>query len=278
VRLSISNIAWDVAEDEEIALLLERFEIDAIDVAPMKYFPRPAEASDDAIRRVRHWWSDRGIEMTGMQSLLFGTSGLNLFGPPDVREAMLQHLAAVSRVGAGLGANRLVFGSPRNRDRAGLADDEVRDIARAFFRRLGDVADSLGVTICLEPNPTVYGASFMTTSAETAAVVVDIDHPAVKMQLDTGAMAINGEAADVVLPRFAHLIGHVHASEPQLLPLGDGTCPHDDVFVALKKYLPEHVVTVEMVATAGEPHQESVARALSSAIRHYRSDHVRVRL
>lgn len=211
-----------------------------------------------------------------MQSLLFGTTGLNLFGPADVQARMHRHLAEVCRVGAGLGASRLVFGSPRNRDREGLADDEARDVARSFFRRLGDVADSLGVVICLEPNPTVYGANFMTTSAETAAVVAHVAHPAVKMQLDTGAMAINGEDADAVLPRFARLIGHVHASEPQLVPLGDGNCPHDDIFSALQRCLPDHVVTIEMVATAREPHRESVGRALSAAIRHYRGDQVRV--
>jgi len=56
------------------------------------------------VRWVRDWWSDRGIEVTGMQSLLYGTQGLNLFGPPDVQQRMLAYLAAVCRVGAWLGA------------------------------------------------------------------------------------------------------------------------------------------------------------------------------
>ena len=68
----------------------------------------------------RAWWAERGIEITGMQALLFGTSGLNVFGPSEVQDAMLAHLAAVCRIGAGLGAVRVVFGSPKNRDRSGL--------------------------------------------------------------------------------------------------------------------------------------------------------------
>ena len=80
MRMAISNIAWDVAEDEVIAQLLDRYGIDAVDVAPGKYFPDPANASDDDIKRVRDWWAERGIEITGMQALLFGTSGLNVFG------------------------------------------------------------------------------------------------------------------------------------------------------------------------------------------------------
>jgi len=272
MRLAISNIAWDVDEDEAIARLLQRFGVDAIDVVPGKYFPDPAKATDEEIARVRSWWSERGIEITGMQALLFGTTGLNVFGPPESQDAMLQHLAAVCRIGAGLGATRIVFGSPKNRDRAGLSDQEAMDVAVPLFRRLGDIAQSYGVLICLEPNPPCYGANFMTTSAETSQVVGQVAHPAVRMQLDTGALTINGENPAAVLQDCAILIGHVHASEPELLPLGDGKTDHGKVFAALAKYLPDHVVTIEMLATKNEPHEVSIERALNAAIQHYRNN------
>lgn len=271
MRLAISNIAWDVAEDEAIATLLHRFGVDAIDVAPGKYFPDPAKATDEDIARVKGWWAERGIEITGMQALLFGTTGLNVFGTQAVQETLLQHLAAVCRIGAGIGAKRLVFGSPKNRDRAGLSDQEALDVAVPFFGRLGDIAQSYGVLICLEPNPICYGANFMTTSAETANVVRQVAHPAIKMQLDTGALAINGENAVAVLRDYATLIGHIHASEPDLLPLGDGGTEHGKVVKALAEYLPNHVVSIEMLSTKNEPHLVSIARALTVAIRHYRN-------
>ena len=274
MRLAISNIAWDVAEDEVIAQLLGRYGIDAVDVAPGKYFPDPANASDDDIKRVRAWWAERGIEITGMQALLFGTSGLNVFGPTDVQDALLAHLAAVCRIGAGLGAVRVVFGSPKNRDRSGLTDQEAMAVAVPFFRRLGDIAAANGVFICLEPNPPCYGANFMTTSAETAQVVKQVAHPAIRMQFDTGALTINGEDVAGVLERYAHLIGHVHASEPDLLPLGDGGTDHAKVHAALAHYLPEHLVAIEMVATKDEPHVVSIERALKVAIRDYRANAV----
>src|SRR5690606_19845978 len=111
MRLSISNIAWDVEEDPAVADLLRGLGIDAIDIAPGKYFSRPANATDVEIEAVRRAWEDRGISIVGMQALLFGTEGLNLFGPASVQEAMLAHLAVVCRIGAGLGATWLVFGS-----------------------------------------------------------------------------------------------------------------------------------------------------------------------
>ena len=44
MRLAISNIAWEVADDAAVADLLQHYQIDAIDVAPGKYFPDPAAA------------------------------------------------------------------------------------------------------------------------------------------------------------------------------------------------------------------------------------------
>ena len=270
MRLSISNIAWDVAEDETVAALLRRHAIDAIDVAPGKYFPDPAKATDAEIRRVRQWWAGRDFEIIGMQSLLFGTTGLNVFGSGGSREAMLRHLAAVCRIGAGLGATRLVFGSPRNRDRGTLDSDGALGIAVPFFRRLGDIAAGHGVIVCLEPNPPRYGANFMTTAAETAAVTREVGHPAIRMQFDTGAITLSNEDPAAFLGVEAGLVAHVHASEPDLLPLGDGACDHGRLGALLAQWLPEHIVTIEMVTTGDEPHIDAIARAVGTAVRAYR--------
>ncbi|MFJ2465540.1 sugar phosphate isomerase/epimerase family protein [Pseudomonas sp. NPDC087615] len=270
MRLAISNIAWDVAEDAIVAQLLQDYGIDAIDIAPSKYFPAVGQSTDLDIARVKDWWAQRGIEITGMQSLLFGTTGLNVFGDQQTQSALLQHLTDVCRVAGRLGATRLVFGSPKNRDRSGLTDQQALEAATLFFGQLGDIALANGVFICLEPNPTCYGANFMTTSAETAKVVRHTAHPAIRMQLDTGALAINGENPLTMLEDCSSLIGHIHASEPNLVPLGDGPTNHTSMSAAVRHYLPEHVVSVEMVATAGEPHAVSIERALVKAIAHYR--------
>lgn len=271
MRLAISNIAWDIHEDHEVAKILQRFNIDAIDIAPGKYFPDPANVKEQDILQVKQWWADKGIAITGMQALLFGTTGLNLFGDHTSRTVMLNHLQSVSRIGAGLGATRLVFGSPKNRDRSGLSDEETLELAVSFFRQLGDSAQSFGVFFCLEPNPTRYGANFMTDSRETAQVVEAVNHSAIRMQFDTGSLAINRESPNFILSSYSKLIGHVHASEPDLLPLGDGGLDHLAMHKALQKYLPDHLVSIEMLATKDEPHLQSIERAIKCAVKGYRS-------
>ncbi|MFM0324037.1 sugar phosphate isomerase/epimerase family protein [Caballeronia glebae] len=269
MRIAISNIAWDVSEDQTMSALLTRHGVDAIDIAPSKYFPKPAAATAEDMARVKGWWAERGIEITGMQSLLFGTTGLNLFGSLASQEAMLAQLEAVCRIGEGIGATRLVFGSPKNRDRSEFSDDEALKIAVPFFRRLGDIASRHGVFVCLEPNPPCYGANFMTTSEETLRVVEQVAHPAIRMQLDAGAMTINAEDAAATLLACAPFIGHIHASEPGLVPIGDGPCDHAAIARNVRQQLPGHVVTIEMVATTDEPHHVSIERALRKTLSFY---------
>lgn len=271
MRLAISNIAWDVAEDEQVATLLDRHGVDAIDVAPGKYFPVPGEATPADVARVRRWWGARGIEITGIQSLLYGTSGLNLFGPPATRSRMLEHLEVMCHIAAGLGATRLVFGSPRNRDRSGLEDATVQAIATEFFQELGVMAARCGLVVCLEPNPPCYGANFMTTTALTAAMVRAVGHPGIKMQLDSGAMIINGESPSEVVGGVFPIVGHVHVSEPNLDPIGDVGTPHNSIAAALRGHLANHVITLEMLATRNEPHLASIKRSLVCAIENYRN-------
>jgi sugar phosphate isomerase/epimerase len=268
MRLAISNIAWDVTEDEQVAALLQQHGVDAIDIAPGKYFPQPRAATDAEIDRVAAWWGARGIAITGMQALLFGTTGLNVFGDAASQQAMLDHLDGVCRIAGRLSATRLVFGSPKARDRAGLDDTETDAVAVAFFRRLGDVAQQHGVTICLEPNPASYGCNFMTHSAEAGRMVALVAHPAIRMQLDTGAIAANGEDPETVIRENAPHIGHIHASEPELATLGDRQTDHRAIGALVGRYLPDHLVTIEMLG-GSEAHPVAIARALEVAKQNY---------
>lgn len=270
MRISISNLAWDVKEDLEVANLLNLFNVDAIDIASGKYFPDPVIATVSDILAVKEWWQERGIEIIGMQALLFGTTGLNVFGSKDVQKNLLDHLAAVCRIGAGLGATRLVFGSPKNRNCSGLSVNQVQNTSRVFFRQLGDIAADNGVIVCLEPNPSIYGANFMTTSLETCRVVNDIDHPAIKMQLDTGAIIINQEDISAIVTQVKDVIGHVHISEAQLAPPGDTYSYHANIAAAITSQLPAHPATIEMLATKNEPHLVSIRRALQLVTSLYR--------
>jgi len=274
MRLAISNIAWDVTEDESMASLLKYLYVDAIDVAPGKYFSDIINTTDKEIANVKNWWSQHGIEITGMQALLFGKTDLNLFGPKKSQDLMLDYLQAVCKIGSGLGAKRLVFGSPKNRNRDGLNDKKAIDIATTFFHRLGDIAQLNDVLICLEPNPVCYDSNFMTNSIDTLSIVKHVAHPAIRMQFDTGALIINNENPATVLQECSSFIGHVHISEPNLVPLGDEKNDHIKISNALKQFLPNQLLSIEMLATKNESHEVSIERAINFAIKCYGNEKV----
>lgn len=270
MRVGISNIAWSPEHDLDVARVLKRLHVDAVDVAPGRYFADPVSASASEINSVRRFWHDHGLEITGMQSLLFGTTGLNLFGDQGIRDDMMEYLAGVCRVGAGLGATHLVFGSPRNRDRATLDDDAADAIAIEFFRELGDRAATRGVVVTLEPNPRAYGANFMTTSAEAARIVRLVGHDAIKMQLDLGACEMNGEDVATVVAEHGALVGHIHLSEQALAPFGSGDSDHGAARTALEQSLPDRTACIEMLVPGDTSPLPTIQRAVEFALDRYR--------
>lgn len=248
--ISISNIAWDVSIDEIVSDILVENGVSYIDIAPPKYFKEINKTHDYEILKVRDYWVDKGITPLGMQSLLFGTHGLNVFGTPSVQKKLLEHLAGICHIGNILGARKLVFGSPRNRDRSHLSDKQTLDIACKFFNHLGDIARKNNVIICLEPNPACYNSNFMTNSIETAEMIGVINHSHIRMQLDVGAMDINNESPDEVIKHVAPWVQHIHISEPQLAPLNINNLFHRKVSEAIHKYLPNMPMTIEMLTSS----------------------------
>lgn len=269
MRLSVSNLAWDVVEDGPAAKLFSDYGLSAIDVAPGKYFPDPLSATPDDIARVRRFWADRGIEIDALQALLFGADQLNIFGAPAIQDAVLARLDAVCRIAVGLGARKLVFGCRANRDRAELDDATAFERAVAFFSRAASLVAGWELVMTLEAIPASYGANFMTRTSEAADIVTAVGADALRLHLDTGAMFVNGEDPVETITAYAPLISHVHASDPGLATPGDAGCDHASVAAALRRYRPELSVTIEMLPPENTSHLAALRRALIFASQVY---------
>lgn len=273
MRIGISNLAWERAHDDAVASCLRTHGIDAIDIAPGRYFADPLRTPGAEVAAVRRYWASKDVAIIGLQALLFGTQGLNLFAVPDVRRAMLEHLTSVFRIGEGLGARVAVFGSPKQRDRSGLDDATALDMAVDFFRAAGDRAAACGLTLCLEPNPPRYGANFMTSAAEAASVVRAVAHPSVRLQCDLGALHMADEALASGLDDWASLVAHVHLSEPDLRPLGTAGTPHGAWASEVRRRLPHAVACVEMLPPDAVDPVPGIDAALALASAHYGQGH-----
>lgn len=258
----MSNIAWDPADDSEVAAVLRGAGVDAVEVAPTKRWPDPRTADVQAARDERFRWHDLGLDVVSTQSLLFGRPELALFGAPDVRRTFVQYLSHVVALGGALGARAQVFGSPRNRRREDLPPEQAFDIAVSVFHDVADVAEAAGTTLVIEANPAEYGADFLTSSHEAAALVEAVDRPGVRLHLDTACMLLAGDDPTACVHRYAHLLAHVHLSEPELGPVGESeSAAHVAVLHALAEVGYEGNVSVEMRPTATAVASVGVAAA-----------------
>jgi sugar phosphate isomerase/epimerase len=215
--LAVSNIAWpagDEARDEAIRILLDGGAT-GVEVAPSLLFADPATASTQEIHAARASFQAAGLPVVAMQALLFNRPQLKLFGSPAQRESLLQHLHTMAQLAASLGATVLVFGSPKNRLKDTLTQQQAAQIAIPFFQELGNRAHKLGVVFGVEANPTDYGCDWLTTLDDAAQFVTQVASPAIALHGDAGGMIMTNQAP----PQSLHMLAHHHASEPNLDPL-----------------------------------------------------------
>jgi len=246
MKLAISNIAWRAEEERDVRDLLARLDVRGVEIAPSKIGPAPDRIDEDTARRYRASWEDRGIRIVAMQALLFGRPELSIFASAASRADMLAYLSAVIRLGGRLGARALVFGSPKNRLVGSLSRSEVEAIGVPFFRELGRIADDHDTCLCIEPNPPVYGADWITDARSAIQFVELVDHPGFGLHLDAGGLHLAGEGAPEIA-RGGAWIRHFHASQPQLVPLApNGPVPHATYAEALKTLAYPRWVSIEM--------------------------------
>lgn len=262
MKISISNIAWDKAEDVEVAAILNQFNIAGVELAPTKIWAAPDSADDTSISDYRAFWHKQSIEIVAFQALLFGKPELCIFTSKESREKTFDYLCAIIRLAGKLGAKALVFGSPKNRVMGEMPKTQALDIATDFFSRLGEVAIQNNTRFCIEPNPEVYGCDFIRTAVEGVELVKLANHPGFRLHLDAGAMTINGEAYERVIESCIDWTAHFHISEPNLALIGQQGTPHRRIAQALQQSNYQGWVSIEMRGGLMNQNTDAVCTAL----------------
>ncbi len=215
-RISISNIAWPKEADEEALRLVRDLGFAGVELAPGKVFSGRSALGE--ARDYRQHAAEYGLEIVAFQALLFGDLDVALFGTAAQRAGLAEHLCAIAKLAAAAGAKACVFGAPKVRARKGLSEPEAFEQAVAFFGDLAAAYEAAGVVLALEANAAHYGCDFLTHTNQAVALVKAVDRPGVRLQLDTGTLLLNDEAAEEI-SKAIPWAAHFHASEPDLLPL-----------------------------------------------------------
>jgi sugar phosphate isomerase/epimerase len=181
---------------------------------------------------------------------------------------MKETLIAVGRVAGWAGAGPMVFGSPKNRLKGELSHNEAIRQAAELFREVGDACAEAGSCLVIEANPVAYGADFCNTLAQAAELVVAVDSPGFGLHVDAGGMALGGENFEPALRQSAHLLRHVHASQPNLVSFSEPDPVHERIAGVLHEIGYAGSIAIEMRA---QPEgMEAVRQAVAEVRRIYR--------
>ena len=257
MKLAVSNIAWTPEERLDAYDLMAGAGITGLEIAPGLFFAGAADpfvpdaaTAEAALAEI----AARGLSLVSMQALLFGVAGAALLGDAEERAAFERGMARAIDLAGRFGIPNLVFGSPgQRRIPEDMEPDDAREQAAETFRRLGDRAAAAGTAIAMESNPPAYGANFLTTLEEAESFVAQVDHPAVTLILDLGAMHMNGafDALAGRIPALVERLTHVHVSEPHLAPAPDDATDLAPVLTALRRAGYGRAVSIEMKRPEG---------------------------
>lgn len=264
MNLAVSNIAWPRDQEDAAAALLEARGVRGVEIAPSAVWSDPTASSKRERLEYRRAWERRGIAIVAFQALLYGRPDLTIFSGPDARAATTDYLFRLIDLAVDLGARVLVFGSPGHRRTAGLAPREADEIAETFFRGVGRVGEHYGVQLCIEPIPRSWGCEFVTTIREGLDLVRRVDSGGFGLHLDAASAAAEPDAASVIR-EAGTVVAHVHASEPNLAPIGSGGVNHAAFAAALRRIGYSSWVSIEMRVADRERSIDRVDEALRHA-------------
>lgn len=249
MKFCISNIAWDTAEDNDVFELMLQNGFTSLELAPGKYFSLSELETPKAIN-LKAQINTLGINIVSLQGILFNTNNLFLFEDENSRNLLFNHLKRIIDYAHLLGVTNIVFGCPKNRVIGSKNRETCIGIAIDFFKLLGDYAKVKNTIIGLEPNAKEYSTDFLITTEETIDFLNELNHEHVKLNFDLSTAILNNENIETNIMRGAHLINHVHVSEPFLKPVSQYETKHLALFTSLQKINYRKNISIEMAATS----------------------------
>lgn len=272
MNIAFSNIGWPKEMDKPVSELLKQAGITRLEIAPTRSFYGVEDITSEMLTAEQNFWKENNISIVAMQSLLFGKPELQLFGSTGSRNALFEHLVKLYKVASILGASKLVFGSPKNREvPQNLDQQDAWDLAVSFFKKAGVAANDFGLDLCLEPNPTLYGCNFITNAADGLRLVRDVATNGFKLHLDTACMALSGDNVEKSICDAGELLAHFHVSAPGLGPLEEYFVDHQASINALRKIDYSGTVSVEMRPNINPNSISSIQSAISLVQKFYQS-------
>lgn len=251
MNIAISNIAWNGSQELQVFELLQRNNVEFVEVA----FTKICDWDNISTKHVADYRKKLqrfGLSPCNVQSLMYGKD-FNIFENP---QAARKHFKLIFELSQELGARNLVFGSPKNRISKGGQVDEL-----SFEHLLDFVENELQGTeikFNIECNPKIYGCNFITTPSQ--AIRYSKNRKNIGFHLDTACCELSKEPID------GCQIDSVHISEPYLNNFDEPSSYHEKYRNLLHKSQYRDIISIEM--------KETNLQSIENAIKFVKSEYL----
>lgn len=251
LKLAISNIAWDKADDEAVYAAMQQNGFTGLEIAPTRIFPEyPYENLTGAALFGGYLLNRWGFHVPSMQSIWYGQTG-NIFDPVQAEE-LLDYTAEAFQFAHTI--NCPVWCSAAPKPPPGPAAH--RGGGRCLFAKAGALASHYDVVLAIEANPPVY-TNYLNNTADAFAMVKRLQSPGLAVNLDLSTMISNGERLRDFVDDIKY-VSHVHISEPGLEPIVPRQ-EHKELAMLLKAVGYSGDVSIEMKRTDVETVRKTLA-------------------
>ncbi|MBM09223.1 MAG: hypothetical protein CMF69_06565 [Magnetovibrio sp.] len=249
--------------------MLSEIGFEGLEVAPSRIWPNTWEKL--SLRQVdayRHEIEACGLSVVGLHSLFFDQPLLGMFKNSNVRAKSLDFLVHLSSVCRDLGGHTLIYGSGRKR---GILDQkDALNIAISFVEEYVRKTEDHGTCLCFEPLGK-KDTDFINSVYDAKAIVTQINHPALKIQIDAKALVENNEVSSDVFEDCANQLVHYHANEPGLTELGQsGLVDHRFLGAQLRRIRYDRFVSVEQRMLEADDPMKNIYKSMSVLQRFYK--------
>lgn len=214
-RHSICNEVFDKWKFADTCKAICRAGYSGIEIAPFTLSEDPASITPDQCREYQKVMDSEGLTFVGLHWLMVAPKGLHVTTPDKaLREKSWLLVRRLVDLCAALGPGGvMIFGSPKQRNAVG--GSSRAQATRNFVDGLAQIAPHAGergVTILVEALPP-KDTDVVTSLDEAAAIVREINHPAIRTMFDTHNAIAEVEPHASLVDRYFDLIRHLHVNE-----------------------------------------------------------------
>ncbi len=220
-----------------------------IEIAPFTLAATPEGISKERRREIRSMIAGADLEFVGLHWLMVSPPGLHVTTSDDeLRDRSWGHVRTLIDLCADLsdGPSVMIFGSPRQRGTTpGVSQAKAAMRFTDGLRSLAPHAESRDVTVLVEALP-ANQCDVVGNLAEAAAIVKEIDSPAIQTMFDTHNAVDESESPANLVARYMPIIRHVHVNEIDGRYPGSGTYDFAGILNALRECNYKGWVSVEV--------------------------------